>query len=185
MQSEAKKGSVTGYSLSPLSRREGRKRNKSFPLQGGRQSDTSVTTWAQLITCPSLQGKTCVSFPSLPNAEAREAAIRHRSLFWDYIPKCLCKIRPLPQPYPRHPHLSEGPLLSCCLGFDKYQYHWGQDSQTHLICTEKGYRPSLSYISCSDNTFGPSVAEFSNSHYQLPPEGCFSVRLDLDLRLDL
>ena len=141
MQSEAKKGSVTGYSLSPLSRREGRKRNKSFPLQGGRQSDTSVTTWAQLITCPSLQGKTCVSFPSLPNAEAREAAIRHRSLFWDYIPKCLCKIRPLPQPYPRHPHLSEGPLLSCCLGFDKYQYHWGQDSQTHLICMEKGYRP--------------------------------------------
>ena len=64
MPSGAKKGSVRNCSLSPLSRREGRKRNKSFPLQGGTQRDTSVTTWDQLMSLPAVENF-CFFLPSL------------------------------------------------------------------------------------------------------------------------
>ena len=77
--SAAKMGSVRDYNLSPLSRREGRKKTKVFHCKEGHQLIPCCHTGVTL--CHSLQRKTFVFFPSLLPAQGGQAVIHHRSHF--------------------------------------------------------------------------------------------------------
>ena len=59
----SKNGIGEGLQPVPPEQEGGKEKNKSFPLQGVTQRDTSVTTWDQLMSLPAVENFCFFSFP--------------------------------------------------------------------------------------------------------------------------